>query len=138
MFRARSPSAIWRYVMPGGIFDLTQYLTDGRVEWPQGDLNDIDPNSVPTWVEAWVVQGGGEVAGQYLIGPSQSSSHGPSWSGWGNAPYQRWKADVPGWASGTFESGQPAMGIALLSIYNADQTHTYEWWATVVVLEQKP
>lgn len=60
--------------MPGGIFDLTQYLTDGRVEWPQGDLNDIDPNSVPTWVEAWVVQGGGEVAGQYLIGPNEAQA----------------------------------------------------------------
>jgi hypothetical protein len=117
-------------------WDATQYLTNGRVEWPMGDITGLNANEVPMWVDAWVVQGGGDAAGQILAGPSQSSSHSPSWSGWGTAPYNRWMADVAGWANGTFQAGQAAMGISVLATREAD-VHRYEWWFEVVILQNK-
>jgi hypothetical protein len=122
--------------MPGN-FDPTQTLNGGRVEWPQGDLTGLAVNAVPTWVEAWIVQGGGEVPTQFLIGPSQSSHHSPYWSGW-TAPYTRWIANEPGWVSGkgNYQSGQAALGIALLATYDTvNQTNSYEWWFQVVALQ---
>jgi len=122
--------------MPGGNWDPVQTLNGGRVEWPKGPITGLDANSVPTWVDAWVVQGGGEVAGQLLTGPCQSSRHSPSWSGWGAGPFTRWTADEPGWVSGKFQSGQAAMGIALLATYNTvNRTHGYDWWFEVIALQ---
>jgi hypothetical protein len=122
--------------MPGN-FDDPLKLTDGRVEWPQGGLNGLNANEVPAWVEAWVVQGGGEVGGQFMIGPSQSSHHSPFWSGW-TAPYDKWIANEPGWVTGKgdYQNGKAALGIALLATYDTvNHTHRYEWWSQVVTLQ---
>jgi hypothetical protein len=112
----------------------TQYLTNGRVEWPTGPITGLNAGDVPTWVDAWVVQGGGEGAGTILSGPSQSTNHSPSWSGW-TAPYNSWTADVAGWANGQFTSGQFALGISLLALRGAGGAKKYEWWFQVVYLQ---
>jgi hypothetical protein len=123
--------------MAGGNWDLTQKLYNGLVA-SKGELPVMDADSVPTWLDAWVVQGGGETSGQVLLpGPCQSSRHSPSWSGWGNAP-TNWAADEPGWVSGrgSFQSGTAALGIALLATYNTvDRTTAYEWWFQVIALQ---
>ena len=124
--------------MAGGNWYPVQTLYDGLVE-SKGEMPVMDANSVPTWLDAWVVQGGGEVAGQELLpGPCQSSRHSPSWTGWGDGPFTTWAADEPGWVSGkgTFQSGHAAMGIALLATYNTvDETTAYEWWFEVIALQ---
>ena len=121
----------------GGLWDAVQTLSGGRVEWPTGPIDGLEPNAVPTWVEAWVVQGGGEVAGRLVDGASQSSSHGPSWSGWGSPPYERWTANSPGWASGTFQAGHAALGITLLATYDPTKSipQGYDWWFEVIGLQ---
>jgi hypothetical protein len=124
--------------MAGGNWDPIQTLKDGLVQ-SKGEMPVMDAYSEPTWLDAWVVQGGGETAGQVLLpGPCQSSRHSPLWSGWGNAPYTTWAADEPGWVSGkgSFQSGTAALGIALLATYNtADHTTAYEWWFQVIALQ---
>jgi hypothetical protein len=135
MFGSKSPRSDWRCVMPAN-WDHFQYLTDGRIEWPTGPITGLNAGDVPLWVDAWVVQaaGGGEGSeGAVSEGPSQSTSHSPSWSGW-TAPYPRWTADVAGWANGQFTAGQFAMGISVLALRNG--THQeYEWWFQPIFLQ---
>jgi hypothetical protein len=118
-------------------WDNFQYLRDGRIEWPTGPITGLVAGDVPLWVDAWVVQGGmpgvGEGEGAILPGPSQSTSHSPSWSGW-TAPYPRWTADVAGWANGRFTAGQFALGISVLALRNGvDQK--FEWWFQPIFLQ---
>jgi hypothetical protein len=120
--------------MPGSNWAPVQHLNGGRVEWPTGPITDLGPNSEPRWIDAWVVQGGGQGAGQFFPGACQSSRHTPFWSGWGNPPFNRWIADEPGWLSGSFNRGA-AIGIALLATTNTvNRTHDYDWWFEVVAL----
>ena len=121
-----SPGSDWRYVM-GRNWDPYQNINfdTKHVEWPMGPLTFEDYMVAPTpkWVEAWVVQ--------TSTGASQRTAQ---WTTW--AP-GRWTADgiPPGWRNGTFQTGMPASGIALLATHNA-QTNTFEfeWWVDAVVL----
>ncbi|PAP94254.1 hypothetical protein CIT31_18245 [Mesorhizobium wenxiniae] len=119
-------------------WDPIQTLNSGRVEWPKGDIDITDlpaGNFVPRWVDAWVVQGGGMGAGQVLEGPSQSTSHSSYWSPW-TPPYNRWTADTAGWVLGTFQAGQPALGISVLAWRDRNTgTNLYEWWFDFIVLQ---
>ena len=74
-------------------------------------------------------------AGTILPGPSQSTSHSPSWSGWGAAPYISWTADVAGWVDGQFMPNQFAVGISLLALRDAAGAPKYEWWFQIVYLQ---
>ena len=117
-------------------WDHLQHLNGGRVEWPTGPITGLNAGDVPLWVEAWVVQGApgmGQGSGAILQGPSQSTSHSPSWSGW-TAPYPRWTADVAGWANGKFTAGQFALGISLLALRNGG-VQEFEWWFQPILLQ---
>jgi hypothetical protein len=120
--------------MPGN-WDNNQHLTAaGRVEWPTGPVTGLNAGDVPEWVDAWIVQGQGEGPNAILLGPSQSTSHGPSWSGWGAPPYNRWTADVAGWAAGQFTPG-PALGISLLTVDAGGGNYEFDWWFQVINLQ---
>jgi len=122
--------------MPGN-WDLTQHVNpaNGRIEWPTGPITDVAPGFNPTWVEAWVVQGGGLLDNEVWTGSSQSSRQSP-WTGF--AP-DRWTATEPGWRQGQFQPGTAsvpafALGIALLALRNNAGAYEYEWWHEVVFL----
>lgn len=121
--------------MPAGNWDFYQPLSNGKVEWPTGTTGTLDAGYEPAWVQAWVVQGGGQVAGIYNPGPTQSSTQS-SWSGW--APPGRWTAGEPGWVNGPLQPG-PAAGIALMALYDRNSdTYEYEWWVSPIELYQNP
>ncbi len=71
-------------------------------------------------------------------GPSQSTSHSSSWSGWGG-PSDRWRADTPGWRQGSFQAGErAAVGIAFVasrSTAGPPYTYKYNWWWEVIGLQ---
>ena len=117
--------------MPGN-WDTYQHLNNGRVEWPTGPLTDVDFGAErPTWLQAWVVQGGPPQDGTTIYqGPSQNTTQS-SWFGWVPG---RWTAAEPGWVSGNLQPGA-AVGIALLALYNTNTgTYEYEWWHDAIVL----
>jgi hypothetical protein len=118
--------------MPANWYPV-QTLHGGRVEWPKGPITGLTGTDVPMWVDAWVVQGGGQYAGTVLHGPSQSTSHSPSWAGW-TAPYNSWTADVAGWANGQFTPWRFALGISVLALRDAAGGHKYEWWFQPIFL----
>jgi hypothetical protein len=112
-------------------WDPQQHLNTGRVEWPTGPIRNTPGNYRPWWVEAWVVQGGTMEEETFQPGPTQRTSHGPHWSGWGQ--YYRWNADMAGWVNGAFQTG-PALGISLLALRDPAGNCLYEWWYDYIVL----
>jgi hypothetical protein len=116
--------------MPGN-WDPTQHLTPaGQVEWPTGPYNIGGFN--PTWVDAWVVQGGVllGIPGLDLPGPSESS-HG---SGAAAFAAGKWEADALGWRNGNLQPG-PALGIALMAMRDAAGNDEFDWWLDIVKLK---
>jgi hypothetical protein len=127
-----SPAYDWRHVMPPN-WDLIQHLNaDKHIEWPTGPITGVSQGFVPTWVEAWVVQGGEMTADAIWPGPTQTGTQS-SWSGFVPG---RWTASEPGWRHGKFEPG-PAMGIALLTLRNPSTKEVqYDWWFELVILQE--
>ena len=130
--------------MPGRGYNTQKVSANGRVEWPSGPF-DVNPGFTPTWVEAWVVQGGPATQQQaFITGPSQSTSQS-SWFGFtppaGGFPGE-WEATEPGWRNGRFTpspsptSPEFAIGIALMALRDQapNPTYQYEWWVEVVQL----
>jgi hypothetical protein len=121
--------------MAGGNWDHYQHLNpnNGRVEWPTGPTGTLDPGYEPGWVDAWVVQGdilpGIPLPGVYLPGPSQSSRG----SGPGAFASNQWTAATPGWKNGNLAPG-PALGIALIAMYNENGGYEFDWWFKTVIL----
>ena len=60
--------------MPGRWYPTQTVSANGRVEWPKGPIDfPLPAGFTPTWLEAWVVQGGPPTQGQtFVAGPSQS------------------------------------------------------------------
>jgi hypothetical protein len=115
--------------MPGN-FHYYQHVQNGRVEWPWGPLT-VDPGFNPTWLQSWVVQGGPPTAGTtFYPGPAQSTNQSAYWSGF-TPGY--WIATEPGWLSGSFTPGQPAVGIAVLAVYDGTN-YKYEFWVDPIML----
>jgi len=105
---------------------------NGRIEWPTGPINGVQPGFDPKWVQAWAVQGQ-MAAGTIWTGPSQSTNQS-YWSGLG-AGAVRWTATEPGWVAGQFQPG-PALGIALLTLENRNTgAYQYEWWYERIFLQ---
>ena len=116
--------------MPGN-FNALQIINNGRVEWPWGQLTDVDLGFSPTWLQSWIVQGGtvnpSETA--FIPGPAQSTNESAYWSGF---PQDYWLASEPGWLSGSFSHGA-AVGIAVLAIYDGTN-YKYEFWVDPITL----
>src|SRR4029079_370733 len=90
-----------------------------RVEWPKGPMQ-LNPNEIPTWVEAWV--------GQDSSGASQVSYQVSFGS------RTRWNANKFRWMEGSFRRG-PALGIALLSTKRRRGGQpAYFWWVEEITL----
>jgi hypothetical protein len=86
--------------MAGGNFDEILFIFAGRIQWPQGPLT-LDPNEVPRYVEAWVVQANTGAA-QSFIGTFPP-----------NPPWNRWITNANHYHWGNFQPG-PALGTALV------------------------
>ena len=126
--------------MPGRWYLTQKVSANGRVEWPSGPIDSLNAGFSPTWVEAWVVQGGPPTQGQvFVTGPSQSTRQS-LWSGFvlpsGGSPGE-WTATEPGWRQGQFTPNEFAVGIALMALRNAGPppTYEYEWWVEAVYLQ---
>jgi hypothetical protein len=86
--------------MAGGNFDEVLFIFAGGIQWPQGPLT-LDPNEVPRWVEAWVVQANTGAA-QSFYGTNSDFPGGT-----------RWIANTEYYRRGNFQPG-PAVGTALV------------------------
>jgi len=122
--------------MPANWF-YGQHVVNGRVEWPIGPITGVTGTFKPTWVDAWVVQGGGpDQSDQILAGPSQSTSQS-SWSGFEPIDAQGngyWLASERGWKSGRFQAGTAAVGISLLALRDNAGNVEYDWWFQAIIL----
>jgi len=133
--------------MPGRWYPTQTVSANGRVEWPKGPIDfPLPAGFTPTWLEAWVVQGGPPTQGQtFVTGPSQSCKQSQAWDPFvlpagGNAG--EWKATEPGWRQGQFTPStastppQFGIGIALMALRNnAGTAYQYEWWVDAVYLK---
>jgi hypothetical protein len=114
-------------VMAGGNFDQQLYINPatGFVEWPTGPLVRFDGETIER-VEVWVMQ--------KLTGAIQMT-YQTSFS----APYTSWKADKKwfpnsaNWTGGLFQTGKPALGIAVV-IAKRVGAQSYYWWSEEVEL----
>jgi hypothetical protein len=104
----------------GGNWDFNQTLNAaGQVEWPQGPLIDFTTDDVK-YVEAWVVQ-------------RQTGASQRYWDKNLGKGLTTWIARRSGWKTGEFEPG-PAVGIALVSWEDTDDTYHFIWWADQINL----
>jgi hypothetical protein len=85
--------------MAGGNFDGVLFIFAGGIQAAQGPLT-LDPNEVPIYVEAWVVQANTGAAASFF-------------GNLGAVVAPRWIANVPYYQKGTFQPG-PAVGTALV------------------------
>jgi len=131
--------------MPGGRWYLTQHVNNGRVEWPSGPIDSLNGTFKPTWLEAWVVQGGPPTQNEdFVTGPSQSTRQSQAWDPFvlpaGGNPGE-WTATEPGWKQGQFTpstASTPQFGIGIALMAARDNTGTayeYEWWIDIVHLQ---
>lgn len=118
--------------MPAGNFNQQLHVnpTSGFVEWPTGPLVRA-PSETITRVEVWVIQ--------KLTGAIQMT-----WQNNFSPPYTTWTADriwhpkpptgSTTWSGGIFQSGRPALGIAVVTATLPSGAQRAFWWSEEVEL----